>query len=274
MSNGARLFTGHLRAAANRAHAFRVAHVAGVTCFTSARLDLALFNRALVLTATQVDRAVLERVARHYERQGRTAVIEIPHPWLDRGARRELAAAGFQEDAPGVVTHVLRGLRRPPAEPRTPGLVVLRQTREASARYARLATRGFGGGSSPISRVFERGWTEMLRGSPRTTVAFVGSVGAEEVATGVLSLRSGVGGLYSGSVLRPYRGRGIHAAMIAARIAFGYERGLRAFYSQTEDADTPSAHNLADMGFRHLFRAVRFVRRVRRAFSLKHIGDR
>ena len=263
VSNGAQLFTGHLRAAANRPHDFRVAHVGGVTCFTSARLDFALFNRALVLTAAQVDRAVLARVARHYERQGRTAVIEIPHPWLDRAARRELADAGFREAAPGVVTHVLRGVRRPPAEPRVPRLVVRRQAREASARYARLATRGFGGGSSPISRVFERGWTQMLRGSPRTAVAFVGSVDGAPVATGVLSLRYGVGGLYSGSVLRPYRGRGIHAAMIAARIAFGYERGLRDFYSQTEDADTPSAHNLADMGFRHLFHAARFVRRSR-----------
>jgi hypothetical protein len=37
--------------------------------------------------------------------------------------------------------------------------------------------------------------------------------------------------------------------MIAARLAFGWERGLRTFFSWT-DPESPSARNLRDEGFR------------------------
>jgi hypothetical protein len=55
--------------------------------------------------------------------------------------------------------------------------------------------------------------------------------------------------LYSGSVLRGYRGRGLQNAMIAARLSFAWERGLRTFYSWT-DPESSSARNLRDEGFR------------------------
>lgn len=274
VSNQARLFSGHLHASTNRGQGFRVAHVRGVTCFSSTGLAMALFNRALPLAATDIDRAVLERVARHYERLERPAVLEVPDLWLNSRARRELASAGFREDGPGAVTHVLRDVRRTPAAPRIARFEVRRQDRDASSRYARLATRGFGGGASAISRVFERGWTELLRDAPRTAVAFVGLLGGEPAATGVLLLAFRVGGLFSGSVLPSYRGRGIQAVMIAARIGYGFDRGLRDFFSQTEDEHTPSAHNLRDLGFRPLFGAVRFVRGCGDRFDRNATGAR
>ena len=73
-----------------------------------------------------------------------------------------------------------------------------------------------------------------------------------DAATGTTILRSRIAGLYSGSVLTRYRGRGIQNAMIAARVTFGWARGIRVFYSWS-DPDTASAENLRDEGFRTRF---------------------
>ena len=114
-------------------------------------------------------------------------------------------------------------------------------------RYGRLATRGFGDGG-PIARVFERGWARQIRGDPRVA-AFIGSLRGRDAATGVTILRPGIAGLYSGSVVTRYRGRGIQNVMIAARLAHGWARGVRAFYSWSEP-ESASARNLRDEGFR------------------------
>ena len=68
-----------------------------------------------------------------------------------------------------------------------------------------------------------------------------------------------VAGCYSGSVLEAFRGRGIQHALIAARVAEGLRRGRRIFISQT-DPDSPSGHNLHDLGFRTLYRATWYAR--------------
>lgn len=77
--------------------------------------------------------------------------------------------------------------------------------------------------------------------------------------TGVLWMTPRVGGLYSASVLRPFRGRGIQKALIAERVKLGLARRRRIFTSQTA-GDDPSAHNLHDMGFRRLYTAAYYAR--------------
>ena len=85
------------------------------------------------------------------------------------------------------------------------------------------------------------------------------SVDGEDAGTGQLVLTDRVAGCYSGSVVERFRGRGIQKAAIAARVNEGLARGRRIFISQT-DPDSPSGHNLHDLGFRTLYRATWFTR--------------
>src|SRR2546421_235994 len=83
------------------------------------------------------------------------------------------------------------------------------------------ATQGFGG-DGPIANVFERAWTIQLRKGRRAT-AFIGRLNGRPAATGVLYRGGSLAALYSGSVLQRFRGRGFQNAMIAARLAYGWE---------------------------------------------------
>jgi hypothetical protein len=83
----------------------------------------------------------------------------------------------------------------------------------------------------------------------RRVAAFMGVLRGKPVASGVIIVRPQIAGLYSGSVLARHRGRGLQNAMIAARLAFGWSRGVRTFYSWS-DPDNASARNLRDEGFR------------------------
>ena len=69
----------------------------------------------------------------------------------------------------------------------------------------------------------------------------------------------GIAALYSGSVVKRFRGRGIQNAMIAARLAHGWSRGVREFYSWS-DPDSASARNLRDEGFRTRYEVHWFSR--------------
>src|SRR5207248_11163688 len=89
-------------------------------------------------------------------------------------------------------------------------------------RYATLATTGFGGDGT-IPHVFERAWTVQLR-TGRRAAAFIGRMNGEPAATGVLFRGRGIAALYSGSVVKRFRGRGIQNAMIGARLAHGWSR--------------------------------------------------
>jgi GNAT superfamily N-acetyltransferase len=131
-------------------------------------------------------------------------------------------------------------------------LRVERVRRAEAVRYAKLATAGFGGGRSVIAQVFERGWIRQLRRGTRA-VAFIGSINGVAAATGVLLRGTAVAGLYSGSVLPRFRGRGIQNALIAARLEEGWRRGHRVFYSMSDPDNTASAQNLFDEGFRRRF---------------------
>jgi len=68
-------------------------------------------------------------------------------------------------------------------------------------------------------------------------------------------------GLYSGSVLVRFRGRGFQNAMIRARVRHGYDRGFRLFYAMSEP-EGASARNVRDEGFRTRFEVRHYVRQV------------
>ncbi|HEY3218663.1 MAG TPA: GNAT family N-acetyltransferase [Candidatus Limnocylindria bacterium] len=235
----------------------RAVRRAGLFCFSSTKIDEGVFNHVSGYGSfAEASQGAIDAVLRHYDRVGSVVRFEVIVPTIGRSDLRLLERNGFRDVATAFQVHV-RAMARPPRARAVDGLVVRRARARDATAYAKLASRGFGDHRSRIGRVFEHGWVREIRRDPRVA-AFIGSVDGAPAATGVTILRPTIAGLYSGSVIPAYRGRGIQNAMIAARLAHGWTRGLRAFYSWTEP-DSASAENLRDEGFRtrfelHIFR--------------------
>ena len=241
-----------------RRHGFAVARRAGLWCFTSRRFDLELFNHVSGYgTFADASQRGIDAVLPHYDRAGRVAAIEVLVPAVARADRALLERNGFRDHETLFQCHV-RTTARPPRERSVAGLAVARVPRAEGAAYGALASRGFGDRGGPIGMVFQRGWARQIRRDARVA-AFIGSVDGAPAATGVILRRPAIAGFYSGSVLKRFRGRGIQNAMIAARLQYGWERGVRTFYSWT-DPESSSARNLRDEGFRTLFELHLFRR--------------
>ncbi len=240
-----------------RRHGFSVVTRGGMRCFASTKIAEGVFNHVSgYATFSRATQRGIDAVLRHYDRLGCVARFEVLTPVVSRGDRALLERNGFR-DLGSIFRCQLRTTASPPRPREVRGLSVARVTRSGAVRYAKLATQGFGGGGT-IANVFERGWVHQLRESTRPT-AFIGTLNGAPAATGVLFRGHGIAALYSGSVLKRYRGRGIQNAMIAARLAYGWERGIRSFYSWT-DEDNASARNLHDEGFRTRYRVHMYRR--------------
>lgn len=230
---------------------FAVVRRRGLYCFTSTAVAGELFNHVSGYgTYAEASQQAIDAVLRHYAGSGEPVRIETLLPGVTRSERALLERNGFR-DARVAFECQVRTMLRPPRRHDVPLLSVARAGERDAERYARLATRGFGGPRSRIALVFEHGWIRQIRRDRRVN-AFIGSFDGRDAATGVLVLRRTIAGLYSGSVLPRFRGRGLQNAMIAARLAYGWARGQRTFYSWT-DPDTASARNLRDEGFRTRF---------------------
>ena len=236
---------------------FSVVRRGGLWCFASTKMPLEVFNHVsgYGTFASPAQRSI-DAVLRHYDALGRGANIEVLTPFVSRAARALLERNGFRDTQVLFQCH-LRTTTRPPRSREVRGLVVEHMTAVTATRYARLATAGFGH-RGRVSLVFERGWIRQLRRDRRTN-SFIGVMNGRDAATGTIVLRPGIAGLYSGSVLRRFRGRGIQNAMIAARLAFGWTRGVRAFYSWS-DPESSSARNLRDEGFRTQYEVHMYAR--------------
>ena len=234
---------------------------AGLICLASTKVPGALFTRALGFgTFAPATQRLIDVALRHYGSLGLPTRFEFLHPAIGRSAERLLERNGFHREEGEYQVHV-REPRRPPTVRDVAGLRVERVPRRSALWYARLASEGFES-KGRIGRVFERGWTRQLRAG-RHAIAFIGREGRSPAATGVLVMSGPAGGLYSGSVMPSFRGRGFQNAMIRARVRYGYDRGLRLFYAMT-DPESASARNLMDEGFRTRFEARRYVREADR----------
>jgi GNAT superfamily N-acetyltransferase len=234
-----------------------VARRGGLLCLSSTEVPGALFNRALGFgTVVRPTQRAVDVALRHYASLGLPARFEILDPVVGPAAVGLLERNGFRREDGEYQVHVLEP-RRPPSIRDVAGLRVERVPRARAAWYAHLASEGFDS-KGRIGRVFERGWVRQLTAG-RYAVAFVGRVGRSPASTGVVVMTDEVAGLYSGSVMRRFRGRGFQNAMIRARVAYAYARGRKLIYAMTEP-ESASARNLRDEGFRTRFEARRYVR--------------
>jgi ribosomal protein S18 acetylase RimI-like enzyme len=238
---------------------FAVTRRSGLVCLSSTTLAGPLFNHVTGYgTFAAATQRAIDAVVRHYAAIEVPSRIEVLHPAVRASEVHLLKKNGFR--LVRVVFQVnVRATTSPPRARDIDGLRVERVRPADAVRYAKLATRGFGGRGT-IAQVFERGWIRQLtRG--RRAIAFVGSYRGTPAATGVLLRGAAVAGLYSGSVLPRFRGRGIQNAMIAARLEEGWRRGDRVFYAMSDLDNTASAENLRDEGFRKRFEVQLYERK-------------
>ncbi len=236
-----------------------VDQIAGLTCSRCAAWDFQLFNRAIGADVlAPIDRAKIDAIVRHYTTYQRPASIEVYDSITPQATLAALAAAGFADSGHGYESHVLE--TSAPIEVEVAGVSVRRCDPGEHRRFAELVRDGFGFGDGGRVGEFIADLTVSgLRMMGPNGGAFLASVGGEDAGTGELVLTERVAGCYSGTVAERFRGRGIQKALIAARVRDGLARGKRIFISQT-DPDSPSGHNLHDLGFRTLYRARWFTR--------------
>lgn len=240
-------------------HGFRAVRRGGLWLFSSTKLDAGVFNHVSGYgTFADASQRAIDTIVRHYASVERPAQVEVLVPVVSRGHRTLLERNGFRDEGMIFQCHVRTSTRAPRMHD-FPGFTAPRVRRSEARRYAKLATEGFGG-PGVIANVFERGWTRQIQHS-RRVAAFMGRWNGAPAATGVLYRGRDLAGLYSGSVLKRYRGRGIQNAIIAARLAYGWSVGLRTFYSWS-DPDNSSARNLRDEGFVTRFEVHSYVRKA------------
>lgn len=230
-----------------------MAEVAGLTCSTCRVWDAPLFNRAIGAGVLgPLDDAGLGAIRAHYgERPFAVEVYEeiTPGPILRLLERRGLVPSGH-----GLLANVLETDHVPAVAAPAAGVTIERATAADFATFAVLMREGFEAPGEVGSFVEDATRAALERLPERQVVAFLARVDGVPAGTGMLLCTDRVAGLYSGSVLPAFRGRGIQHQLIAARIREGLRLGHRIFVSQTE-GDNASTHNLQDAGFRTLYRA-------------------
>ena len=233
--------------------------VAGLAAPTCATWDYPLFNRVIGAGIFgPLDERGIDAVVRHFTSKGRAPCVEVYPGLTPPQLVAALGGAGFTDSGHGFESHVLETDRA--VDVALPGVTVRRIAPAEHLHFGELVRDGFGMATDGVLGPFFVDLTvaslEVLGAS---SAGFIASADGEDAGTGQLVLTERVAGCYSGSVIERFRGRGIQKALIAARVRDGLARGKRIFISQT-DPDSPSGHNLHDLGFRTLYRATWFTR--------------
>ena len=233
--------------------------VAGLPTPTCATWDYPQFNRVIGAGIIgPLDERGVDAVVRHFSAKGRTPCVEIYPGLTPPAVLAALGEAGFTDSGHGLESHVLE--TADVADVAIPQVEVRRVGPAEYRRFGELVRDGFDmGADAALGPFFVDLTVASLERLGSSSAGFIASVDGDDAGTGWLVLTDRVGGCYSGSVLKRFRGRGIQKAVIAARVREGLARGKRIFISQT-DPDSPSGHNLHDQGFRTLYRASWFTR--------------
>ncbi len=233
--------------------------VSGLRCSTCAVWDYPLFNRVIGAgVLAPLDEPGLEAIVAHYKARRQVCNVEVYEGVTPAALVAILERAGFASSGHGLEAHVLEtdASQAPPVV----GVTVRQVGPTEFARFGELVRDGFDmAADSELGRFFVDLSVASLEALGPNGAAFIASVDGEDAGTGQLVLTDRVTGCYSGSVLARFRGRGIQKALIATRVREGFARGRRIFISQTEP-DSPSGHNLHDVGFRTLYRATWYTR--------------
>jgi hypothetical protein len=233
--------------------------VAGLATPTCATWSHPLFNRAIGASVqAPLDERGIDAIVRHFTARGRTPCVEVYPGTTPAATLDALGEAGFADSGHGFESHVLQTDR--PIDVKVKGVTVRRVAPGEYVHFGELVRDGFGMRDDPkVGPFFVDLTVASLQALGANSAGFIASADGEDAGSGQLVLTDRVAGCYSGSVIERFRGRGIQKAVISARVRQGLARGKRIFISQT-DPDSPSGHNLHDLGFRTLYRATWFTR--------------
>jgi hypothetical protein len=233
--------------------------VAGLATPTCATWDYPLFNRVIGAgVLAPLDARGIDAIVRHFTARRGTPCVEVYPGTTPPALVAALEHAGFVDSRHGFESHVLETDR--PVALALEGVTVRRVAPREYAHFGELVRDGFDmGGDATLGALFVDLTVGSLQALGGNSAGFIASADGEDAGTGQLVLTDRVAGCYSGSVVERFRGRGIQKALIAARVREGLAREKRIFISQT-DPDSPSGHNLHDLGFRTLYRATWFTR--------------
>jgi GNAT superfamily N-acetyltransferase len=112
--------------------------------------------------------------------------------------------------------------------------------------WAELVVRGFKD-TVPESD-HDRLWRTTESSAAAAHGLFVAAVDGVDAGGAAVGITGDLAFLYSASVLPAYRGRGVHRALLAARLGFGYARGATQAALKTTPG-SPVLHSTAPFGF-------------------------
>lgn len=146
-------------------------------------------------------------------------------PYADASVARRFVSAGFVVD--GFRTVLVRSLRDLETLAPTAKLapeVEIRRVRGAADldRFTDVVSRGFNTGAPP--REVDQRMTHIVHSSPGATL-YLALVNGTPAGGGRIDCAGGVGFMLGGSVLPEYRRRGLHQALILARMRAAAENG-------------------------------------------------
>jgi GNAT superfamily N-acetyltransferase len=176
-----------------------------------------------------------------YARRGLPPRLELDEDVLERD-RSVLTSAGYQLD--DLVLSVLTAPTGASSDPGTDGVQVRPVTNRRA--WTDLIIRGF-------KDTIPESEHERLRRATESSAAaahglFVAAIDEVDVGGGAVGINGDLAFLYSASVLPAYRNRGVHRALLAARLTFGHARGATLAALKTVPG-SPVLRSSTDLGF-------------------------
>lgn len=200
-----------------------------------------------------VSEAQLAQVEAHLGQGGGAPQLELL-PWADASLARLLAARRYQvQEFQQVLLRTL-GPCEPPAL--APGVEVRPVQPGEERLFARVVASAFLGREDLSEEE-----ASLLLPSARApgTTFFLAQVDGEPAGGGTVALHEGVATLSGTGVLERFRGRGLQAALILARLAYAAARGCTLAASSTLPA-SGSQRNMERQGFTVAYPKVVMVR--------------
>lgn len=211
------------------------------------------YNTALGLgLAGPVDPTDLDQVEAHCGRVGGSVRVEVG-PFADPSLTAELARRGY------ALEHFHQVWARPPRPvPDGPPAEVRLIRPGEERRWVDLFAEAFMGKPPDSDAV-----REALLAMPRAegNACFFAFHGGEPAGVAIASAEGGVAQLTGAGVLARFRGRGLQAAMVRARLAWAAERGCDLAASASDPA-TASQRTLEKTGFRCVYPKAVMVRHL------------
>ena len=207
---------------------------------------------AIYVTATRFDFAMGAGTTRAL-RDDDLAVVEEFYAARARPARFELDEAVLARDGAllrdrgyAEEDRVLAVLERPVGAAPPAGAISVRTTTNRRA-WTELAVRAFDEPAAGVADV------AVLRKTLQTAAAaahvlVVATVDGDDAGTAALAISGETALLCSAAVLPAFRRRGVHQALLAARLAIAHERGATGAALKTV-ADSPVERSAAKLGF-------------------------